>query len=389
MDFRARHHQSGRWVEVATSGGRIAAVDAVDGTDVLDPADIWVGPAFWDIQVNGRWGVSFSDPGLTVAQVAAIVRGQASLGTARLCPTLISAPASDTLHGVRAIARACESLPEVAARVPGIHLEGPWISGLDGYRGAHPAGSIRDPDWREFEAIRAASGGRIALVTLAPERPGAIEFIARLASLGVVVALGHTAADAPTIDAAVEAGATLSTHLGNGIASPLARHPNPIWDQAAHDGLSASFIADGHHLPPGVLRALVRAKTAGRVILVGDASPLAGLPPGIHGDWEILASGKIVVAGTNYLAGSSRGIEAGVAGLIRDVPLGPALALAAATAHPARLLGRAAPAIAVGEPANLIRYRLGGGGDGPSFELIDTCVDGDWTGPESTILPPF
>ena len=375
MGFRARHFESGEWVEVETSGDRIASVTPVDGSDA---PDVWVAPAFWDLQINGRWGVSFSDPGLTVEQVAAIVRAQAGLGTARLCPTLITAPAADRLHGVRTIARACELFPDVAARVLGIHLEGPWISGVDGYRGAHPIESARDPDWEEFAALSEASGGRIAVVTLAPERPGSIEFIARLAASGVVVAIGHTAADGPTIAAAVDAGATLSTHLGNGIASPLARHPNPIWDQAGDDRLWASLIADGHHLDPGVLRCLVRSKTADRIILVGDASPLAGLPPGRYGAWEVEPSGKVVVAGTPYLAGANRGIDAGINSLIRDVPLTPAAAIAAATRHPARLLGRPDPTIEAGQPANLIRYRLG-----PDFELIDTCVDGRWFGPEA------
>jgi len=386
--FRARHHESGGWVEVETSGDRIASVTPADGPETPDGRDPWVAPAFWDIQINGRWGVSFSDPGLTVDQVSAIVRAQAGLGTARLCPTLITAPEADRLHGVRTIARACELFPDVAARVVGIHLEGPWISDVDGYRGAHPVGSVRDPIWGEFVAIREASGGRIAVVTLAPERPGSIEFIARLASLGVVVALGHTAADGPTIDAAAAAGATLSTHLGNGIASPLDRHPNPIWDQAANDGLWASLIADGHHLGPAVLRGLVRAKTAGRIVLVGDASPLAGLPPGRYGEWEVDPSGKIVVAGTPYLAGSNRGIEAGISSLIRDVPLAPAAAIAAATRHPARLLGRPEPAVETGQPANLIRYRLRPAEDEPHFVLLDTCVDGEWAGPEAAELRP-
>ena len=389
MTFRARHHETGQWVEVAISGDRIASVTPVDGSETVDASDTWVGPAFWDIQINGRWGVSFSDPTVTVERVAAIVRGQAGLGTARLCPTLITAPEADRLHGVRTIARACERFADVGARVAGIHLEGPWISEVDGYRGAHPAASVRDPEWAEFEAIQAAAGGRIAIVTLAPERPGAIAFVGRLAQAGVVVALGHTAADGATIDAAVAAGARLATHLGNGIASSLGRHPNPIWDQAAHDGLHASFIADGHHLGPGVLRCLVRAKTAARTILVGDASPIAGLPPGVYGDWAVDPTGKVVVAGTPYLAGSSLGIEAGIAALIRDVPLAPALALAAATLHPARLLGRPDPVVAAGEPANLVRYRLGDGKDGPGFALLDTCVDGDWTGLEDLGLPPL
>ena len=340
MSLVARHFATGRWVEVAVEGARIASVIPLDGPDQTRDSDDWLAPAFWDIQTNGRWGVSFSSPDLTVEQVAGIVRAQAGLGTARLCPTLITAPHLDMLHGVRTIAQACDTYPDVDPRVLGIHLEGPSISEVDGYRGAHPLGAVRGPDWAEFEELREASGGRIAIVTLAPERPGAIDFIARATAEGVVVALGHTSADTRTIRSAVEAGARLSTHLGNGIASTIARHPNPIWDQAATDDLWASLIADGHHLGPDVLRVLVRAKTPDRVILVSDASPLAGLAPGRYGDWEVDPSGKIVVAGTPYLAGSNQGIEVGINALIRDAGLTLAQAIVTATTHPARLLHR-------------------------------------------------
>ncbi len=193
--------------------------------------------------------------------------------------------------------------------VLGIHLEGPFLSERDGYRGAHPIEAIRDLDWGLFEDLQTASGRRIVLVTLAPERPGAIEFIRRATASGVTVALGHTAADGPTIRQAVDAGARLSTHLGNGIAAELSRHPNPIWHQAAEDALFASFIADGHHLDPATLRVLARAKGPGKTILVSDASPLSGLPPGTYGDWGVESSGRIVVAGTPYLAGSNQTLE--------------------------------------------------------------------------------
>lgn len=380
----ARHFESGGWINLDVEGDRIASATPVEGpSDVLD-ADDWVAPAFCDLQVNGRLGVSFSDPTLTVEQVAAIVRSQAPLGTARLCPTLITAPFADMLHGVRTIAAACERFPDVAKMVVGIHLEGPSISEVDGYRGAHPLGAVRGPDWEEFHQLREASGNRIAIVTLAPERPGAIDLLRRITSEGVVVALGHTAADSSTIRAAVDAGARLSTHLGNGIASTLPRHPNPIWDQASEDGLWASLIADGHHLGPSTLKALVRAKSPERVILVSDASPLAGLSPGRYGPWEVEASGRVVVAGTPYLAGANRGIEAGVDHLIRWVGLTPAQAIAAASVHPARVLaigrGRERPSSwpDPGEPANLIRYRLATNPEGPRFVLQSTCVDGTW-----------
>jgi len=211
MSVVARHGRDGHWIELVVHDGIIASALPADGPPHPSSEDDWVAPAFWDIQTNGRWGHSFSGPGLTVERVAEIVRAQAALGTARLCPTLITAPEADLLRGLRTIAAACERFPDVARRVAGIHLEGPFISEGEGYRGAHPAEAIRDPDWDLLQRLQRASGGRIVLITLAPERPGSIEFIRSAVSRGVVVAIGHTAADGPTIEAAVAAGARLST----------------------------------------------------------------------------------------------------------------------------------------------------------------------------------
>jgi N-acetylglucosamine-6-phosphate deacetylase len=374
MTITARHYLDGQWVELAIQGGTIDSVRAVDGPAQSRPDDDRVAPAFWDIQLNGRWGHSFSGPGLTVEQVVEIVRAQAALGTARLCPTLISAPASHLVHGLRTIAAACERYPDIAARIVGIHLEGPFLSERDGYRGAHPADVIRDPEWALFRTLQKVSGGRIALITLAPERHGSIEFIRRMARRDVVVAIGHTAADGPTIRAAVDAGARLSTHLGNGIASTLPRHPNPIWEQAACDELSASFIADGHHVDAATLRVLARAKGPRRTILVSDASPLAGLSPGTYGEWAVDPSGKIVVAGTPYLAGSNQGLEVGVRNLWLATDWGLPDVIATATTNPAGLLGHSLR-LDAGYAANLIVFHR----DQGSFALRRVCVDGEWT----------
>src|SRR5690242_14230576 len=110
-----RHYQTGAWVHVATDGPAITAVHAADGPATVGDADDWIAPAFWDIQTNGRWGISFSDPALTVEQVVEIVQAQAELGTARLCPTLITAPRGDLHHGVRTLAQACAADPTIAA----------------------------------------------------------------------------------------------------------------------------------------------------------------------------------------------------------------------------------------------------------------------------------
>jgi N-acetylglucosamine-6-phosphate deacetylase len=357
MIVTARHYCDSYWIEVTIRGDRIVGAQPVAGPEPIRPEDDWVAPAFWDIQINGRWGHSFSSPDLTVEQVAEIVRAQATLGTARLCPTLITAPAESMSHGVRTIAAACDAFPDVAACVVGIHLEGPFISERDGYRGAHPIDAICDPDWGFFQDLQEASGRRIVLITLAPERSGAIAFICKAVESGVVVSLGHTAADCATIRAAVAAGARLSTHLGNGIASPLPRHPNPIWEQAAIDDLSASFIADSHHLDLATLRVLARAKGPARCLLVSDASPLAGLPIGTYGEWAVDPSGKIVVAGTPYLAGSNQSLETGVRNLLQATGWTVSEALNSVTSNPARLLGKPEPRIATGEPANLVVFQ--------------------------------
>ena len=376
MRIIARDYRDSRWTELEICDGRIAAIRRADGPTVVGPLDDWVAPAFWDIQTNGRQGHSFSSPDLTVDQVIAIVRAQAKLGTARLCPTLITAPVDHMLHGMRTIAAACATCPDIEARVVGIHIEGPFLSERDGYRGAHPVASICDPDWTLLEEFQQAAGGRIRLMTLAPERPGALDFIHRATEAGIVVALGHTAADGPTIEAAANAGARLSTHLGNGIASMLVRHPNPIWEQAALDSLSASFIADGHHLDRATLRVLARSKGPERSILVSDASPLAGLPPGVYGEWAVDPSGKIVVAGTPYLAGSNQGLDVGVRHLMRATGWPFAQILATVTANPARLLGLRLPRLAPGERADLVICQLDGD---QGFHLVDCCVQGTWT----------
>lgn len=370
---------TGRPLGLEWEGDRIVAAVETRGTDRPRPGDDWIAPAFWDIQFNGRWGISFSGPGLTPEDVARIVRAQVGLGSGHVCPTLITASFEATRHGVATIAAACERFPDIARRVACIHLEGPWISGADGYRGAHPLAAVRDPDWDEFARWQEAANGRIGLVTLAPERPGAIAIIGRLAAAGVVVALGHTAADGATLDAAVAAGATLSTHLGNGIVANLPRHPNPIWQQAADDRLAASVIADGHHLDPAILKVLARAKGADRLILVSDASPLAGLPPGIYGEWAVDPSGKIVVAGTPYLAGSNQSLAVGLGHLMRWAGWGPAAAVATVTTNPATLLSRPVPRLEVGEPADFVVFRIGEDG---AVELRGVWVDGRPAVPE-------
>lgn len=379
----ARDVRTSRWTRWEIRAGRIDSREPAEGPEEIRPNDPRVAPAFWDIQTNGRWGISFSDGSLTVDQVGEIVRAQGLLGTGKLCPTLITAERGATEHGLRTIAAACRRWPEVERRVAGIHLEGPYISEVDGYRGAHPREAVRDPDWAEFLRFQEIADGRVRLMTLAPERPGALDFIAQAGAAGIVIALGHTAADGPTLDLAARAGARLTTHLGNGIAAHLPRHPNPIWHQAADDRLMASLIVDGHHLDPSTVRVLVRAKTPARTILISDHSPLAGMPAGTYGPWAVDPSGKIVVAGTPYLAGSNQNLDVGIDLVLRWAGVSPAEALAMVVDQPARLLDMPIPRLNAGEPADLVVFENRGDDGGHRFVLRRTCLEGVWSESES------
>lgn len=365
-------------VSIEVVGGRVHSVRyEPQAKQHDDSARVWILPAAWDIQTNGRWGISFSDELLDVQQVIQIVRAQPLLGTTRLLPTLITASRQGFLHGVSTIAAACEADPVVNRMVAGIHLEGPAISELDGFRGAHPAEHVRNWTFGEFRELQEASGGRVRLITLAPERPGSAEFIRSVVKEGVVVSLGHTNASREAIETAVAAGATLSTHLGNGIAAYLPRHPNPIWTQAAEDRLTASLICDGHHLSNDVTRVLARAKSIDRLILVSDHSPLAGMPVGTYGTWAVDESGKVVVAGTPYLAGSNQNLTDGVINLMQATGWDFETVASAISANPSRLLNEPVPSLAIGDLWEASIWAVDETGEKATIQVLETWIQGE------------
>jgi len=305
--------------------------------------ELYVSPGWIDLQVNGFDGYDVNAPLLSLDSVRHINQRLWQEGVSAWCPTLVTAPFEQTQNSLRVLARAYEEDPWVAACLAGIHLEGPYISPLDGARGAHPLGPIRPPDWAEFTRWQEAAGGRIRIVTLAPELPGAIEFIAQLVRHGVIAALGHTHATSACIQAAVEAGAVLSTHLGNGIEASLPRHPNPIWDQLAEERLVASFIFDGFHLPANVMKVFCKVKGPQGCLLVSDASNLAGLAPGVYetpvgGKVELHLNGKLSLYGTEYLAGSASSLVQGVENAVRLAGCSLVEAVRMVTLNPAHLL---------------------------------------------------
>ena len=244
--------------------------------------------------------------------------------------------------------------------IPGIHLEGPYISPLDGPRGAHPVEHVRAPDLQEFNRWQQSCQGLIRLVTLSPHWPQSSDFIQALCQQGLHVSIGHTDASHEQITQAVNSGASLSTHLGNGASAQLPRHPNIIWSQLAEDRLTACFIADGHHLPAETFKTMLRAKGMASSILVSDIAAPAGLPPGVYqqnigGRVLLEDTGRLSMEGTGYLAGAARPLPDCVATAIThaDISLGDAISLA--TVNPAQFADRSGR-LKIGNPADIIQF---------------------------------
>ncbi len=375
MRLRAGHYRTGQPLDVLCEQGKIARVEPASA-QLADIEAEWIAPAFCDVQINGCQGVSFNSETLTHAQIRRVVEICRRHGIAQLMPTLVTGSFEALMHGFRTIREACDQCTELAQAIVGIHLEGPYISTEDGPRGAPPQQHVRPPNWDEFRRFQAdAAHGMIRMLTIAPETAGAIAFIEKVTQSGVVVALGHTGASGACIRAAIAAGARISTHLGNGSHAMLPRHENYLWEQLADDRHWASMIADGHHLPESVMRCILRVKTPARLILTCDASPLAGSPPGMYRQWdhdfEVLPAGKIVVAGTPYLAGSWAFTDLCVRNLLKLGETSLADTIELASNRPRELLGLAPRRMAVGEPAELILFDCD---DARGFELKHTVV---------------
>ncbi len=294
-------------------------------------------PGLVDLQVNGFAGVDFGDPRATPDDVLRAVAAIGATGVTRFLPTLITSSLQTFAACVRTLLRAGH--PAIA----GIHMEGPYISPDDGPRGAHAREHVRGADVDDFRRRQDAAEGRIRLVTLAPEVQGSLPLVEHLVGAGVRVAIGHTAANRAQIQDAVAAGATLSTHLGNGCAGTLPRHPNLLWEQLGEDRLLASFIVDGHHLPPATVRSMIRAKTPARTILVTDAMAAAGMPPGVYTiggqKVELDATGRVAAPGASNLAGSALALPAAIGNTVRFTGLPLEDVIPMATTRPAEYIG--------------------------------------------------
>ena len=296
-----------------------------------------------DLQVNGYAGVDFNSASLTPDALDHALHAMLRAGVTHCLPTLITAPGAELAARLHALDRAIRTSRLGPIMVPGIHLEGPFLNPAHGYAGCHPAAAMVAADPALLERVMTGIGTPLRLVTLAPERPGALALIEWAVARGIVTAMGHTAADHDTVRLAADRGLSLSTHLGNALAQPQPKFLNPLIAQLAEDRLCASFIADGIHIPPHALGVLLRAKGLERSILITDATAAAATQPGLY-DFagmriEHAADGSVRVPGSPLLAGSALRLDQAVRNVVVWGFATADQAIAMASTRPAAVLG--------------------------------------------------
>lgn len=363
MRIRGTDIHSGQSITIRTDRGKVAGIEQSD-----EPCDRFISPGWLDLQVNGFAGVDYNDPTSPGDEIARSIEVQRETGVARFYPTVITGSRDDMLGSLRNLARTKRSLAHGGAML-GFHVEGPWISPHDGPRGAHPREHVRAPSIDEFKRFQEAAEGNIGLVTLSPEHAEAPGVIEHMVKADIVVSIGHTDANAQQLDAAVEAGASMSTHLGNGAHATVPRHGNYILRQLANDRLYAGLIVDGIHLPEHFVKIAIRAKGLDRSILVTDAVAPALCRPGIYRlgeqEVELLPERRVELTSSRRLAGSALSMDRGIENAMRFAGLRLPEAIALATSNPAEAMGLADRVgnLEPGQPADFTLFRVGESGE--------------------------
>ncbi len=353
MIVRGRDTASGRPLEVEFSETIEAVRELPPGTNL----DCYLSPGFIDLQVNGFAAVDYANPSISQLDIQRSFEAIYATGVTRFYPTVITGAPENMEAALRNLAH---------SSADGFHVEGPHISPEEGPRGAHPKRWVRPPDFSEFRRWQDATQGRVRIVTLAPEWPGALSYIERVVAEGVVIAIGHTQATAAQLEDAVAAGATLSTHLGNGAHGVMRRHPNYIWHQMADDRLMADFIVDGIHLDASFLKVALRAKGIERSVLVTDAAPPAGAAPGRYHlgeqDVDLSSDGRVTLAGSDRLAGSALHMHHAIANTVRmaGVSLDDAVRMATTNAARAGKVAGRTQGLKASDRADFVQFTFDG-----------------------------
>ncbi|MDQ4034989.1 MAG: N-acetylglucosamine-6-phosphate deacetylase [Chloroflexota bacterium] len=314
--------------------------------DAIGGPDSWILPGLVDLQLNGAFGVDFSDPH---GDLAAAALALPSTGVTAFLPTIVSGPPNRYLP---CLANLGATMPEGAARVLGVHLEGPYLAPARG--GTHHPAAIRDPDLGELCSW--LDTGTVRMVTLAPELPGAAALIEELVRRGVIAAIGHSDAGWEVADAAVRAGARLGTHLFNAMHPFHHRDPG-IAGRLLANGVAVSVIVDGVHLAPETVKMVASAKHPDELVLITDGLAALGEPPGRYrlGNREVVSDGTAARLDDGTLSGSVLPMATALGRLV-DAGLDPSTVARGASTNPARLLGAGEELgrLAPGRPADLV-----------------------------------
>jgi N-acetylglucosamine-6-phosphate deacetylase len=368
------HYKDKTGVRISINEGVIQSIES----SIVDDPTIFIAPSFIDLQVNGYMGIDFNNISLSEQEIEKAVNFLLAEGVTSFYPTIITNSYENITKLVHTISHAIEKNELVRNVIPGIHLEGPFLSLEDGPRGAHNKMDIQPPDWGFFHKLNESVNGLIKMVTLSPEWDNAEDFIRKAVEHNVLVSIGHTSASSEQIDKAVKAGARLSTHLGNGAHVMLPRHPNYLWDQLAEDSLAATVIADGFHLPSSVLKVIEKVKKD-NMLIISDSVALAGLPPGnyetaVGGKVTLTKEGKLYLNGNpRLLAGSAQSILWGVNSLVSMGVTSLSKAIDKASILPARLMNLPQKnAFQIGSPADFIFYNM----IDERLELVGTMKSG-------------
>ena len=318
--LRGIFYQTGKPIKVTLAGGYIESIVADSSKQ---ENSFLIGPGFTDLQVNGYGGFDYNEIQNDPIKLASISRLLYREGVTTHFPTIITNSEDQINKLIKQVVAARDQDEQARWSMEGIHIEGPFISPLDGPRGAHPKEFVRPPDWAMMQRWQEAADGLIRIITLSPEWEGTNSFIEQCVKSKILVFIGHTNATHQQLLDAVSAGAILSTHLGNGMHPIIQRHPNYLWSQLADDRLGASIIADGFHLPPEVIHVFHQVKKE-KLLLVSDSVSLAGMPPGdydlhIGGQVTLTQEGKLYLRNNpSIFAGSASNIRQGVSFLIKN-----------------------------------------------------------------------
>lgn len=369
----------GKPVSIVIRDGKISEINRIDNLPASQET-IYIAPGLIDNQVNGYNGVSFSfgEGELNEEALIKATRALWEMGVTTYLPTLTTNSHQLLLRNFTILGKASGNV-SLLGSVPGFHLEGPYISSIDGFRGAHSANYIRKPDWNEFLEYYKASGEKILTITVAPEIEGAIEFIKRCSALGIVVALGHHNGSTEDINKAVEAGARISTHLGNAMSNMINRHINPLWPQLSNDDLMISIICDGFHLLPEQIRTFYKVKGPEKTIITSDVTMYANLKPGIYKnidgeDLELTPEGRIQYLAQQNLAGSASTLNKGIGQIMKVTGCSLADAIRMGSTNPAKLYNlNDRGVIEVGKRADLILFTI----ENFTMKIKETIVNGN------------